>query len=238
MEQNEKPSQVSLSVWQMLFTFAGTVIVAYLGYLGVRTQIETPIHATQTAEARPTPIPPTATVTPRITPTIEIVVKEVTKTPTLIPTLPIVSPTTSEIIITLPTPQELTRSKNIWDLVNYTNPTAPVTRTYNVIVSVNSKYKWGAVWCGKNAQTLQSILRPLTMTLMVNGQVLDESTILEFDEVVSGWSCHRWTTIISGWQHNTTTKLELSYFLSETIYDGTSYTQQGEYHLIIYVTVQ
>jgi hypothetical protein len=61
MEHNDKPSQTNLLFLQILLGFAGTVIVAYLGYLGVRATVETPIHATQTAEARSIPFSPTAT---------------------------------------------------------------------------------------------------------------------------------------------------------------------------------
>ena len=38
--------------WKELFPFLGVIIVAYFGYLGIRTQTETPIQATQTAEAK------------------------------------------------------------------------------------------------------------------------------------------------------------------------------------------
>jgi len=61
MEHDDKPSQTNLLFLQILLGFAGTIIVAYLGYLGVRATVETPIHATQTAEAKSTSIFPTAT---------------------------------------------------------------------------------------------------------------------------------------------------------------------------------
>jgi hypothetical protein len=240
MEQNDKPSQNNILLLQILLGFAATVIAAYLGYQGVLATIETPIHATQTAEARVTAISPSATtiIVATETPILENTAPVVTETPMFVPATLIAHPTTSGLIISLPMLQELSSIPNIWDLVNENNPTSPTTLTYSTSVLTNSKYKWGAIWCGKNAQTLQAILRPLTMTLLVNGQVVDGGKILEFDEINSGWSCHRWTTIISGWQSNTTTKLELSYFLSETIYDGAGYTQMGEYHLIILATAQ
>ncbi len=240
MEQNDKPSQNNILLLQILLGFAATVIAAYLGYRGVLATIETPIHATQTAEARVTPISPSATtiIVATETPILENIVQVVTETPTFVPATPVPSPTTSGLLISLPKTIELASSPSIWSLVNESSPTSPATLTYNASVSANSLYQWGAIWCGKNAQTLQAILRPLTMTLLVNGQFVDSSKILEFDEMNSGWSCHKWRTIISGWQPNTTTKLELSYFLSETIYDGASYTQKGEYHIIILVYAQ
>jgi hypothetical protein len=239
MEQNDKSSH-NLLFLQILLGFAGAVIVAFLGYLGILATIEIPIHATQTAEARGTPISPSATAIVNLseTPTTENTLQVVSATPTFVPVTPIVSMTTSGLIISLPKTIELASSPSIWSLVNESSPTSPATLTYNASVSANSLYQWGAAWCGKNAQTLQAILKPLTMTLLVNGQFVDSSKILEFDEMNSGWSCHKWRTIISGWQPNTTTTLELSYFLSETIYDGASYTQKGEYHIIILVTTQ
>ena len=240
MEQNDKPSKNNLLFLQILLGFAGTVIVAYLGYLGVLATIETPIHTTQTAEARVTPISPSATTIVNVseTPTLENTLQVVTETPTHIPTTPIVPTPMPGLIISLPTAIELASIPSIWSLVNVSSPTSPATLIYNASVSVNSQYQWGAIWCGKNIQTLQTILKPLTMTLLVNGQFVDGSKILEFDEMNSGWNCHKWRTKISGWQPNTTTKLEISYFLSVTIYDGASYTQKGEYHIIILVTAR
>jgi len=238
MEQNDKPSQNNLLLLQILLGFAATVIVAYFGYLGVLATIETPIHVTQTAEARVAQIPPSAITVVTAMPILENAEQVVTETPTFIHATLGAHTTAPGLIISLPMLQELSGIPNIWDLVNENNPTSPATLTYNTSISANSKYKWGAVWCGKTAQTLQEILRPLTMTLLINGQIVDNSKILEFDEINSGWSCHRWAIIISGWQPSATTKLELSYFLSETIYDGAGYTQMGEYHLIILATAQ
>jgi hypothetical protein len=85
MGQTEKNSSSSFP-WKELFTFLGVIIAAYVGYLGIRSQTEIPIQATQTAEARLTEnanvvtmvlletatIPPssTQTVIPGITPTL------------------------------------------------------------------------------------------------------------------------------------------------------------------------
>jgi hypothetical protein len=72
MSKKNKPSSTSLP-WKELLAFLGMIIVAYLGYLGIRTQIETPIQATQTAEAKlAAQLSPTASLfTPTvITPTV------------------------------------------------------------------------------------------------------------------------------------------------------------------------
>ncbi len=57
--------------WKEGLTFLGVIIAAYIGYLGVRSTIEIPIHATQTAEVKltsasstTTSLPPLETLTP------------------------------------------------------------------------------------------------------------------------------------------------------------------------------
>lgn len=52
MRQSEKPQSTSTIPWKELLSFLGLVLVAYIGYLGVRSQAEIPIQATQTAEAK------------------------------------------------------------------------------------------------------------------------------------------------------------------------------------------
>jgi hypothetical protein len=51
MGQNEKTSS-STFPWKEILAFLGVIIAAYIGYLGIRSQIEIPIQATQTAEAK------------------------------------------------------------------------------------------------------------------------------------------------------------------------------------------
>ena len=52
MGHSEKPSSTHSMPWKELLSFIGVVLVAYLGYLGIRSQTEIPIQATQTAEAK------------------------------------------------------------------------------------------------------------------------------------------------------------------------------------------
>ena len=87
MSQNDKPSAKSFP-WKEVLTFLGVAITAYLGYLGVRSTIEIPIQATQTAEARQTAaaklygLTPSGEETPDVTPTVETeAVPQVTETP-------------------------------------------------------------------------------------------------------------------------------------------------------------
>ena len=55
MSQNKKPTTNAFP-WKEILGFFGVVIAAYIGYLGIRSQTEIPIHATQTAESKDFPI--------------------------------------------------------------------------------------------------------------------------------------------------------------------------------------
>lgn len=73
MKNSNKKLQPNIMIYQIILGFAGTILVAYFGYLGIRTQVETPIRATQTAEAKLTELASsvnsneTATVIPTVT---------------------------------------------------------------------------------------------------------------------------------------------------------------------------
>lgn len=149
-----------------------------------------------------------------------------TVTPTSAPKIPNVG-------VSLPTSQEYKNIPNIWDLIPYRNPNKPSTLIYNVSIQSNKRFRWGAVWCGLGENNLREISKPLSMTLLVDGQVLTNDVILELEETNGEWKCHRWVTILSNWQTGTNVRLELRYSLSKPIYDGVDYYQDGEYHLII-----
>jgi len=74
MGQSEKSSSKSAIPWKEILSFTGMLLAAYIGYLGIRSQIEIPIRATQTAEAKltsvaQTAVQPTSTDFPVPTPT-------------------------------------------------------------------------------------------------------------------------------------------------------------------------
>ena len=84
MGENKKEPSGKMFPWKEFLTFLGLALTAYFGYLGIRSGIEIPIHATQTAEAilaltaaiqptQPLTVPgeatPSYTKTPIITPT-------------------------------------------------------------------------------------------------------------------------------------------------------------------------
>jgi hypothetical protein len=52
MSNDEAKKTESRFPWKEILALLGVIVAAYIGYLGVRSQIEIPIQATQTAEAR------------------------------------------------------------------------------------------------------------------------------------------------------------------------------------------
>jgi hypothetical protein len=100
MGNDGKPSAWASIPWKEILGTLATIAVGYFGYLGVRSQIDIPIHATETAEAKVTPptatLPIAASSTP-VSPTSTAFVTT-TPVPTVSPTpLPTVSPTPSNI---------------------------------------------------------------------------------------------------------------------------------------------
>ena len=76
-KKTKVPAQISVATIGLVGVIAaaviglcGTIIVAYFGYLGIRTQIEEPIDATSTAEARLTALANIFSATPLQTPTV------------------------------------------------------------------------------------------------------------------------------------------------------------------------
>ncbi len=199
--------------------------------------------------------------TPTLSSTTELIQQELRVTSTTQPTS-IVSPTStrelgptttstmevmdeatfkpsSNIRISRPDEQEYTNLPNIWDLVSGNKgPANPTTNSFYVTVDSDSTYGWGAIWCGENYEILQKILKPLTMNLVVDGRILTRNEVIEFYTTKNGWNCYRWGTKLSDWKPGETVRLELRYSLSETIYDGNSFTYEGNYSLIIDVQVR
>jgi hypothetical protein len=71
MSQSDKASSTGGFPWKELLVLLGVLITAYFGYLGIRSQIEIPIHATQTAEANLTALANIPSATPPPTLSLE-----------------------------------------------------------------------------------------------------------------------------------------------------------------------
>jgi hypothetical protein len=98
MNRKNKQSKPNPVMLQIVLTFAGTLLVAYFSYLGTKAQVETPIHATQTAEAKLTE--------PATTITDEPMIATATLTQGTIPV------TSSEIFV-----EDFSKGSQYWKLV-------------------------------------------------------------------------------------------------------------------------
>lgn len=144
-----------------------------------------------------------------------------------------------KVKVSRPSEQEYTNLPNIWDIVEGDKgPTSPTTNYFNAMVNSNSVYGWGALWCGRDNQNLQEILSPLSMNLVVNDRTLTDDEVVEFFTIKNGQSCYRWGTKLSNWEPGETVRVELRYFLKETIFDGNYYTYGGNYNLVITIKVR
>ena len=56
-DKDKKPDDGHSFPWKEFLAFLGVVVAAYIGFLGIRSQITIPIQATQTAEAKGSAIP-------------------------------------------------------------------------------------------------------------------------------------------------------------------------------------
>jgi serine/threonine protein kinase len=177
-----------------------------------------------------TALTPAMTVSPQ--PSLTFTALMPTKTPFPTETRALTA-TPVPLVISRPTMNESNTLTNLWSLFPYRNPTKPVTLRYQAAVEPGKSYRWGAVWCAVDAETLVEILAPLTMELWVNGEKLSEEQI----EIITSSRCRRWVTKLSDWIPGSLSTLELRYFLSKTIFDGEEYTEGGNYRLIIDVSV-
>jgi hypothetical protein len=176
---------------------------------------------------------PTLTITPQPSPT------HTARIPTMTPLPTDTRPPTATplpLIVSQPAQNEINGLTNLWGLFTYKNLTKPGTASYQAVVKPNENYRWGAVWCAVDAETLVNILAPLTMELWINGEKLAEDQILEY-ETRTGNHCRRWVTKLADWRPGSRSTLELRYSLSKTIYDGEEYTEAGSYRMIIEVSV-
>lgn len=137
-----------------------------------------------------------------------------------------------------PTQQDLQSANNLWRLAAYRDLREPGTQTYNVTVRSTDEWRWGFSWCAMDSDTLQGIRSPLSIEFSIDGRQLSNVHILEYDDTTSdGWTCHRWSTILTNWPPNRRVELEVSYGLTESIYDGRASYPSGEYHQVITVDV-
>jgi serine/threonine protein kinase len=177
------------------------------------------------------------TAIPSLSPTSTAIPASATPAPLTATITQAPSKTVVPVIISKPQQSELGGLKNIWGLIEYENLQRPGTITYQVPVTADQSYRWGAVWCAADAEALVRILAPLSMELRIDGEILTQEQYLEY-ETQSGWPCRRWVVKLSNWRPGSRVLLELNYALSERIFDGQDYYEAGNYQMILEVNVE
>lgn len=230
MGQNDKTSSVSTFPWKEFLAFLGVILAAYIGYLGIRSQIEIPIKATQTAEAKLTliaqvPEGNNATPTP-----VQILS---TSTP-----IQVSSDTISKISFTLPTHDDLSVYPNLMEGNFYKNPKTPSVIDYQVDVSVGTSYIWGFTWCSQNMDYLNNNLGFINLSFLIEESEIPNEHIYEYGTSKSGWECHGWSTLLSNWTKGNKIKVTLQYSISGKVFDGKYNYEPGQYRHDILILVQ
>lgn len=199
-------------------------------------------------------IPP-ATVTPKPSPATRIVTAAptvtnvppqptVNRTPTVLPTSPPLPtqtprPTATTTVVTAFRPDlSQTNLTSIWQGIEFEDMQLPGTRRYNTTVFANETRRWSFIWCGRTHADLENIVAPLNFSMLLNGQPISSAQILEHDEVVNGWQCRYWSTLLQNWTSGQTVEVEAYYQLAERIFDGENYYEAGNYRQIITVRVR
>jgi hypothetical protein len=230
MGQSDKTSSTSAFPWKEFLAFLGVILAAYIGYLGIRSQIEIPIKATQTAEAKLTliaqmPEGNNATSSPT----------EILSTSTPFQ----VSPNTiSKISFTLPTHDDLSAYPNLMEGNFYKNPKIPSTNNYQVDVSVGVYYIWGFTWCAQDRDHLNNNLGLINLSFLIEESKIPDENIYEYGTSKSGWECHAWSTLLSNWTKGDKIKVTVQYFISGKAFDGKYNYEPGQYRHDVLILVQ
>jgi hypothetical protein len=232
MGQNDKTSSTSTFAWKEILAFLGVVLVAYFGYLGVRIQIEAPIHATQTAESRLTLIPqtqPALTDVPQIISTATLAQTE----NNLNGVLSVRLPTLEEINNGIPT--------SIWteNNIDVQDMSKPDTDTYSGEAQRNIEYLLPIYWCATSLSTLDENMRSISMQFFVNGKQVPNEYIRNYiDGTSKDWKCSYHAVVLGGWNENTLYTLEVKRTISKRLYDGKSHYSAGVYNYRLIINVR
>lgn len=160
------------------------------------------------------------------TPTSNVVLTAAANFPT-----PVLFPTSTSITISVPVRE---------DVESFNFPLLPVNPIGNgenyITIDKNSTYLWFVSCAGKDAQDLQKNTIDMHAMFLINDQVIEKNNILEFDKTLGLRDItHTWAILISGWQANTTTKVEMRYSLYQVSDTNGLFTTQGDFYQIVYV---
>ncbi len=230
MGQNNNPSPTSTFPWKELLAFLGVILAAYIGYLGIRSQIEIPIQATQTAEAKLTLVAQTIAGDNATSPPVQLLL---TPTPSQIP-----SGTTPIISYALPTQDDLAVYPNLMEGTFYKNPKTPSITNYQVNVSTGISYVWGYTWCAQDGEFLSNNLSLIKFNFLLEDSEIPDENIYKYKTSKSGWECRGWSVLLNNWTGIDKIKATVLYTISGKLFDGKYSYEPGQYRHDILIVVQ
>ena len=128
---------------------------------------------------------------------------------------------------------------SLWSLTAFRDLYAPGLQTYNVSITPTEDWQWSFAWCAIDSDTLQAILQPLTVTMLVDGMTLSNAVILQHQGVSNNRDqCYYWSTALTQWQPGAVVKLEIYYTLADAIDDGRQSYPAGQYQQVLFVNVR
>lgn len=252
-EENNSPDNKIdwTKILDRLFYLLGAVIVALIGYFGVRTQIYAPvgitqtaqaIYATQTAEALfvaapalPQTQPPALTTTATFT---------LSPSPSPLPTTTATPTNTPVPKVLLMRPEEDHLYSFPVIFYDYLNSIKPITRTYRRTIQSDETYMWKYFWCAKYEGSLQENLGELDFVFMVDDVIMPEEYFQKYrthggaGASNENWVCQAWATILTQWAQDETVILSVFYDISRPLSDGENTYQLGDYRHDIIVSVE
>jgi serine/threonine protein kinase len=185
-----------------------------------------PTTSVPTPEVQIVMIAPTETVAPEPTNTLQPA-----STPTVTPQP---TPTRTAVMVSRPSSSQ-TNMTSIWQGIDFEDMQSPGTNRYRTTLSADETRRWSFIWCGRTRADLENIIAPLTFSMLLNGQAISDEQILVHDEVVNGWQCRYWSTLLHSWVSGQTVEVEAYYQVGERIFDGEGYYEPGTYRQIITV---
>lgn len=131
------------------------------------------------------------------------------------------------------------KPKNIWDLLKYKELYSPGKKTYSLAIKPTDVIRWRFAWCTVDQNTLDQNLKNLTVEFWADGVKVDQNLLSETTMVSdNSWPCKRWSSILSNWTSGSKHTLEFRYTLKNTVSDGSSTYQAGDYQQIVNIEVK
>lgn len=207
-----------------------------------------PFAAAATPTSTVSPVPtqtsappvPSKTADPVILPSVTPTASPVLPTATITP-LP--TPTTwlGVLDVRAPTLNEIRDEKlSIWNanLLEVLDILEPDVKNWRGTASIGQEYTWFFKWCTLTPELLENNLENMDVRFYVNNlQVPAEAVDSYKFDLLSGWKCNYWNTVIGGWASGASYELTLTYTITRQISDGQLSYPPGDYthHLVITV---